>query len=268
MRDRCFRMVVTIATSATIACGDAADDPVTAPNLAAKPATPVAEQFPLESEVIASGIPTNAASLQIDANSGFENNNHDFSVTAHVSFWWSNEVTAMVDAWLLNKSGQTVNSGKKGLTYTRLGLPVAQGDTTLTVRISTNNTTCGLIGKGSYNGSAVFMALDTKLLQFKLSGQTIHTTTIEDVLQPACSPPAGCELTPVNRLTSSNPTLLVPSLSDCLPPDYPPVDGNEEFEVCFAVWRELWIYDVISQFSTLMATWFIGTICYFTTVMA
>ena len=267
MRDRCFRMVVTIATSATIACGDAADDPVTAPILAAKPATPVAQQYPFEWEVAANGIPTNATSIEITANSGFQNNNQDFFVTAHVAFRWANEVSAMVDAWLLNKNGQSVNSGKKGLSYSRLGLPVPQGDTTLTVTVSTNYVTCGLIGKGSYSGSAEFFALNSSLLQMKLSGQTIHTTTTADVLQPACPPTDGCEQAPLTRVTSSTPSLLAPSVSDCLPSGFPPVDGNEEFEVCFTMWREMWIYDLFSQISTLLAAWIIGTICYVTTVM-
>jgi hypothetical protein len=72
MRDRWFRVVVTIATSATIACGDAAVDPVTAPELAAKPATPVAAQFPYIWDFATYEIPTNALGMQIAASPRFE----------------------------------------------------------------------------------------------------------------------------------------------------------------------------------------------------
>ena len=72
MRDRWFRMVVTIATSATIACGDEAVDSVTAPKPAAMPAEPATSQWPSVWEF--AGYPT-AASIQISSNAYFTADN-------------------------------------------------------------------------------------------------------------------------------------------------------------------------------------------------
>jgi hypothetical protein len=255
-------MVVTFATSVTIACGDAAVDSVTAPKLAAKPATPVAEQFPFYWEVP----PEAAIGIEIDARPWFEDNNNTFVVSAHISFSWANQVSAMVDAWLLNKSGQTVNSGKAGLSYERFGLPVAAGDTTLTVRISTNNITCGLIGKGSYAGSAALMALDVRAVQLKLFGKAISTTTTEDVPQPECPPPPGCEQAPATRVVGATTGALAIS-TDCPPSWFPPTEGNEEFYVCFRIWLEIWVYDYFSGTFYLDWSSIVGMYCYVTTMM-
>jgi hypothetical protein len=255
-------MVVTFATCASIACGDAAVDSVTAPKLAAKPATPVAGQFPFVWEV-----PEGAAvGFEIRASPWFEDLYRTFVVSAYVTFQWANQVSAMVDAWLLNSNGQTVNSGKAGLALSRFGIPVAQGDTTLTVRISTNNITCGLIGKGSYSGSADLMVLDARAVQVKLSGKTINTTTTPDVLQPACPPPPGCEQAPATRVTGAT-TGVLANTSDCHPGWFPPTEGNEEFYVCFRIWREIWVYDYLSRTFYLDWSSIVGVYCYVTTMM-
>lgn len=258
-------MVVTIATSATIACGDAAVDPVTAPELAAKPATPVAAQYPYLWDFATYEIPTNALGMQIAASPRFEDDYHTFVVSARVTFQWANQVSANIDAWLLNKNGQTVNKGSAGMTYTRLALPVPQGDTTFTVRISTNNITCGLVGKASYSGSAALVALDARLVQLTLTSHTIHPTTTFDVPQPDCPPPSGCEQEPVTRVIGAATGVLASTTTTCDNPMLPPGSGSEEWEVCFTVWRELWVWDYLSRSYTLSTEWIVGVICYLTT---
>lgn len=262
MRDRWFRMVVTIATSATIACGDEAVDPVTAPNPAAMPATPAANQWPYQWTY--NGIPS-AVSIQISSRAYFEADNLSFVATAQVSFTWSNDVSAKLEAWLLNKEGQTVNSSSAGMTYNRFALPVAAGDSTLVVRVSTNNTTCGLVGKHSYEGRASQIAIDAKLVQITLFSHGIQTTNGGDVVQPACPPPPGCEQEPVNRVVSGSTGILASSIG-CDGAPAPPFGGSEAFEVCFRIWRELWIWDYYTRAFSLAATWMVAILCYITTM--
>lgn len=263
MRDRWFRMVVTIATSATIACGDAAVDPVTAPESAAKPATPVMNQWPTIWEY--SGIPV-AASIQIGSDARFEADNLSFVVTAQVSFTWSNDVSARIEASLLNKQGQVVNRSTAGMSFQRFALPVAAGDSTLVVRISTNGIKCGLVGKHSYEGRASQVAIDARLVAFTLFTQTIHPTNGGDVMQPACPPTPGCEQEPVNRVVSGT-TGILASTTGCNDAPAPPFGGgSEEFEVCFRIWRELWIWDYYTRAFSLAATWIVGILCYITTM--
>lgn len=262
MRDRWFRMVVTIATSATIACGDEAVDSVTAPKPAAMPAAPATNQWPYIWEY--NGTPT-VASIQISSEANFATDNLSFEATARVTFTWSNDVSAKLDAWLLNKEGQTVNRSSAGMTYNRFALPVAAGDSTLVVRLSTNNVTCGLVGKHSYEGRASQIAIDAKLVQIMLFSQGIQTTNGADVVQPACPPPPGCEQEPVNRVVSGT-TGILASTTGCNGAPVPPFSGSEEFEVCFRVWRELWIWDYYTRAFSLAATWLVAVICYITTM--
>lgn len=274
MRNRCFRMVGTIATSATIACGDAAVDKVSAPGSAAIPSTPVANQWPYEWEYTEGGIPS-AIGIQIQGSSAFTNDYRTFEVSARVTFQWVNDVSAKIEAWLLNKSGQTVNSGSAQMSYQRLTLPVPSGDTTFTVRIATN-ATCGLIGKASYEGSAAQVAIDARLVQVVLYKQTIGKTTLPDALQPECPPPSGCE-EPVTRVMHGAAGVLASegdSCGDASAPDggsdeeapEPPSGGDEVFIVCFNVLREYWYWDLVNDTYTLKATWLVATICYETTL--
>jgi hypothetical protein len=257
MRDRWFRMVMTIATSATIACGDEAVDQVTAPKPAATPVTPAANQWPYLWEF--NGYPT-AVGIQISSNARFENDNRDFVAQAFVSFYWANDVSAKLEAWLLNKQGQTINSSSAGMTFYRLALPVQRGDSTMTVRLSTNNTTCGLVGKHSYEGKAAQIAIDARIVTITLFSHTIGKTNGSDVLQPAC-PPEPCEAEPATRVVSGATGILAAESTDCGVP-MPPGGGEEELEVCFTVWRELWIWDYLSQSYNLSTSWIIGVICY------
>jgi hypothetical protein len=262
MRDRWFRMVVTIATSATIACGDEAVDSVTAPKPAAMPVVPATNQWPYTWEF--SGQPS-AVSLQISSDAHFTADNLSFEATARVSFTWSNDVSAKLDVSLLNKDGQTINRSSAGMSYHRFALPVASGDSTLVVRISTNNITCGLVGKHSYEGRASQIAIDAKLIQITLFTQGIQTTNGADVQQPACPPPPGCEQDPVNRVVSGA-TGILASATNCDYSPLPPGAGSEEFQVCFAVWRELWVWNYYLRSHTLVATWLVGMFCYITTM--
>jgi hypothetical protein len=262
MRDRWFRMVVTIATSATIACGDEAVDSVTAPKPAAMPAAPATNQWPYVWEFATE---PSFVSIQISSDAYFEADNLTFVATARVSFTWSNDVSAKLDAWLLNTNGQTINRSSAGMSYSRFALPVAAGDTTLVVQLSTNNIKCGLVGKHSFEGRASQIAIDAKLIQITLFTQGIQTTNGADVQQPACPPPSGCEQQPVSRLASGT-TGILASTTDCDYSPIPPGGGSEEFQVCFAVWRELWIWDYISRTLHLAAEWLVGVICYITTM--
>jgi hypothetical protein len=255
-------MVVTIATSATIACGDEAVDSVTAPKPAAMPAPPVTNQWPYVWEF--AGQPT-FASIQISSDAYFEADNLSFVATAHISFTWSNDVTGKLEAWLLNKQGQTINRSSAGMSYSRFAIPVAGGDSTLVVRLSTNNITCGLVGKHSFEGRASQIAIDAKLVQITLFTQGIQTTNGADVQQPACPPPPGCQQQPVTRVVSS-PTAVLTSTTDCDNSPTPPGGGSEGIEVCFAVWRELWLWNLTTNTLQLVATWMIGVICYVTTM--
>lgn len=258
MRDRWFRMVVTIATSATVACGDEAVDKVTAPNPAATPVIPAANQWPYVWEF--NGTPT-AVGIQISSNASFENDNRDFVANAFVSFWWANDVSAKLDASLLNKQGQTINKGSAGMAFYRIALPVPRGDSTMTVRISTNNTTCGLTGKHSYEGKAAQVAIDAQIVTIRLFSHEIGMTNGPDVLQPPC-PPEECEAEPVSRVISGHTGVLAAESTDCDVPS-PPSGGDEVvFEICLTVWRELWIWDYQSNTYTLNTSWIIGVICY------
>jgi hypothetical protein len=250
-------MVVTIATSATIACGDEAVDSVTAPRPAAMPAAPATNQWPYYWEF--SGTPS-IASIQISSNAYFDADYLTLVATARVSFTWSNDVSAKLEAWLLNQQGQTVNRSSAGMTFSRFALPVASGDSTLVVRVSTNNIKCGLVGKHSYEGRASQIAIDARLIQITLFTQGIQTTNGADVQQPACPPPTGCEQQPVSRVIGGS-TGILASTTNCDDAPAPPDGGGEEFMVCFIVWREWWVWDSNSGYH-LIATWPIGVTCY------
>ena len=229
MHDRYRSLVATIATSALIACGDAAVGDVTAPPLAATPAAPVANEWPSVDEYAEYDIPSTIG-LVIHVDPRFEDDYRTFAVVAKVSFEWVNEVSANITASLINKNGTTINQGSAGMKYTRLSLPVPQGDTTFTVRISTNNITCGLVGKSTVSGYAAQNAIDFRLVQVVLYSQTISPTNGPDVLQPACPDPGG--------------------------------GGDDDNEVCYTVWRELWSWDYITRSFTLLDEWVVGSFCY------
>jgi len=235
MRDRYRSLVATIATSALIACGDAAVGDVTAPPLAATPAAPVANEWPSVDDYTDSDIPSTIG-LTIHVDPRFEDDFRTFTVVATVHFEWVNEVSASVSASLINKNGTTVNQGSAGMQYSRLALPVPEGDTTFTVRISTNNITCGLVGKSSVSGNAAQKAIDVRLVQVVLFSQVILPTNGPDVLQPACPDPDA--------------------------PAPPSGGGGDDFETCYTVWRELWSWDYLTRQFTLINEWVIGSFCY------
>lgn len=269
MRDRYRSLVATIATSALIACGDAAVGDVTAPRLAATPAAPVADEWPSVDDYTANDI-SSAIGIRISVDARFEDDYKTFVVVGSVHFEWANEVLATVTASLITQDGNVVNSGSAGMGYARLALPVPQGDTTLTVRISTNYVTCGLIGKSSYSGTASAKALDVKLVQITLWSQTIPTTNGPDVLQPACPPytpppPDECE-SPITRVISGTIGALTTEAEDCPDDNTAPSGsgGDDYVEVCYTVWRELWYWDPIWGFQ-LVDEWFVGTFCYLST---
>ena len=264
MRDRYRSMVATIATGAMLACGDAAVEDVTAPPLAATPAPPVTSTWPTVSEVTNAGIP-NAIGIQITLSPRFEKNNTEFVVDARVQFQWSNDVSASVKAWVINNGGTTLNSGSAGMQYSRLALPVASGDTTFTVRISTNGFTCDLIGKSSSEGKASTIALDTRLVAINLWQQTALPTNGPDVSQPKCGDgvPPGCE-GPATRVVAGATGILKTEAADCDDAPAPPGGGGSgggTMEICYTIWREFWIYDLYTRQYVRIAVVPIGSYC-------
>lgn len=260
MRDRCLRMAVTFATSALFACGDAAVDPVTAPQLAAEPATPVANQYPYTWELENNA---SAVGIQITANPRFEKDYRTFVVDARVTFSWANDVSAGLKAWLLNKNGATVNSSETGMHYTRIGPPVPYGDTTFTVKVAAP-ATCGLIGKSSYHGESIVYALNFSLVQIKVFSRAIGTTNAPDVLQPECppAPPDECETDtePASRLTAATSGSVAYSAEGCDDAPTAPTGGGP-VTICYTVWRELWIRDLETGVDTLIDAWVVGVVC-------
>ena len=265
MHDRYRRLTATIATSALIACGDAAVGDVTAPRLAATPAAPVTSEWPSVEDYEANDIPSSIGiSISVDAR--FEDDYKTFVVVAHVHFEWANEVMATVGASVINQDGKVINSSSAGMGYSRLALPVPQGDTTLTVRVSTNNITCGLIGKSSYTGTALQKAIDVKLVQITLWSQTLPNTNGPDVLQPACPPPPPppdeCKVV-ATRVIAATAGALATEVTDCTDAETAPTgSGGDDYEVCYTVWRELWVWNYSTRSYTLADEWYLGTFCF------
>jgi hypothetical protein len=261
MRERCTGLVATIAASVTIACGDAAVENPTAPPSAATPASPVANQFPTASEILASGANASAIGIQITVTPYFENEYRTYGVTAGIHFQSANEVSASINGWLINERGTRVNEGSAGFTFTRFGIPVAQGDTTIDVRISTNNITCGLTGKSTYKGTATTRAIG----MIALFSQSIDLTSGDDFPQPACPPappPDECD-TPVARVIGGFTGVKAAAPTSCDDaPAPPPGGGAEMIEVCYTVWLEYWIYDFMTNTFRLISSWPIGTTCH------
>lgn len=269
MRNRYAPMVVAIATGLTMACSDAAVEAVTAPKLAATPATPVANRWPSVVQYAQAGIP-GAIGMQIAANPRFEDNYNTYVVTVNVSFQLANDVSVKVDAWVQNTSGQVINRTVGGLAWSRMFLPVWQGDTTFTLRVPTHGTTCGLVGKATYEGRAAQVAIDVRLVQINLYTHQINATSAPDVSQPACPPPGppppGCD-EPASRVISSTGGPAT-SEGDCDNAPLPPGGGgpNDPVEVCVAVWRQLWIYDPARGTVQMVTQWLLGVVCYTTTL--
>lgn len=275
MRGRYHRMALTIASGASIACSDAAVEQVTAP-AAAKPAVPVTAQYPSVWDYEHEGIP-NTVGITIGIDSRFENDYGTFVAEAKVRFTWANEVSATLKAWLLDPKGNTVNSGTSSGDWYRVALPVASGDTTLVVRLSTNNVRCGLLGKTEGSARAAQVALDASLVTVRLFSQSVGPTSGKDVLQPACPPPPGCETAAAGRLishpggflasanTSTNCDGSTPISGGGGGAPAPPAGGDDEYEVCYTIWRELWIWDWLANRYYFQSEWIVGVICYIVT---
>jgi len=267
MRDRYLSLAVTLAAGAMIACSDGAVEEITAPKLAEMPATPVANTWPSVTEFTAANIP-NAIGMQIYLTPWFEDQYRWFVVSARVTFQWANEVSATVNAWLVDKAGKTTNSSSAGMAYRRLSIPVSSGDTTFIVKVATNNTTCGLVGKSSSSGVAAQVAINLQLVQVTLWRQEAFPTNGPDVVQPACppeepEPPGACD-GPVTRLLAGTTGPLAAEADDCASAPPPDGGGEEPTEVCYTVWREYWIYDFLRRTYTLYAVVPIGVVCYTT----
>jgi hypothetical protein len=264
MRNRCAWIVLACAASVTIACGDAAVESLTAPKITATPATPVANQWPTEEEYENAGI-SSAVGLLMHGSGYFESDYKTFIASVALQFTWSNDVNANLHGWVQNATGQTINSASKGMTWKRFALPVAYGDTTFSVSVSTNNITCGLLGKGTYSGGA-----GQQLLTIQVHHTSQQATNIADVPQPTCppgdAPDPGCEPQDY-RIIGAAEALASGDGSCDEPAPTPPSGGpNEEVEVCVAVWRQLWLYDPSRNTLRLLDQWFLGVICYTTTL--
>jgi len=261
MRERSVGLVATIATSLTIACSDAAVENFTAPPIAATPASPVTNEFPTVEELLASGASASALGLQITVSPYFVPDYRTFVVDGTIRFQASNEVSATVSGWLINQNGQKINEGSAGFGMTRFGLPVPYGDSTVQIRIVSNNITCGLTGKSSYKGFANVRAVGVvPLFTF-----TIEPTNGRDVLQPVCPPPPPpppdeCD-GPANRVIGGASGILASVSGDCDDAPSAP-SGSDPVEVCYIVWRQLWTYDLITKQLKLVAQWPIGVQCY------
>jgi hypothetical protein len=268
---RTWHLIVlgTIASSALGACSDAAVDHVTAPRIAATPAVPVTNQWPYVGDFAAAGIPS-AIGIQITTYPRFENEWKTFAVDAHVRFQWANEAYATLNAWLVDSNVTTVNSGSASMYFKRIFLPVAYGDTTFTVKISTHNRTCGLMGKNSYTGGSAQQAINFNFLQITLWQQKIDLTTGADLLQPECAPPGECT-GPESRVVGGITGVLASEQQNCNDaPSPPPGSGGgleEALEICYTVWRQLWIWDFVQRWLYLAAEWPLGVHCYYVGLM-
>jgi hypothetical protein len=260
MRYRCLIVVATIVASVLTACTDAAVDQVTAPHSAATPVQPVASQWPTEGEYEANEIP-NAIGIQISVHPNFSADTLTFVVQAHVSFQWANDVSATVWASLLNRNGSVINSSEASMAYQRFAVPVASGDTTFVVRVSTNGFKCGLTGKSAYAGRAAAKAIDSRLVVITLWEQTIGKTNFLDVSLPAC-PPDEDECQAASRVIGGMSAAL-PNTEGCDDEaPLPPGGGSEPVEVCYVVWREYWYFDLRTRQYVLLFEYPVGIYCY------
>ena len=260
MRDRYLIVVATIAASVITACSDAAVDQVTAPPSAVTPAQPVTAEWPSEGEY--ESIEASAViGIQIDPKPYFSPDTLTFVVEARVTFQWANDVSATVWASVINRNGTVINSSEAGMSYQRFAVPVASGDSTFVVRVSTGNIKCGLTGKTAYAGHAIAKAIDTRLVVINLWEQQIGKTNAEDVVLPDCpSEPDPCE--PASRVIGGAPAAL-PSTGDCGDDAPAPPNGSSEpVEVCYVIWREFWIIDLSTYERKLLYAYPVGYYCY------
>ena len=260
MRDRYLIVVATIVASAITACSDAAVDQVTAPPSAATPVQPVTNQWPSEEEYEANEI-SGPIGIQITLTAYFSADTLTFVVEARVRFQWANDVSATVWASVINKSGSVINSSEAGMAYQRLALPVASGDTTFVVKVSTNGIKCGLTGKSAYAGHAATKAIDARIVVISLWEQHIQKTNGPDIQQAACREES--DACPVSRVIGGTSAAL-PSTGDCDDDTAPaPPNGESEpVEVCYVIWRELWIIDLATRRQTLLYSYPVGYFCY------
>jgi hypothetical protein len=266
MRTRFPSVVATIVAGVTLACNDAAVEQITAPPLAATPAQPVSNMYPGTWEYTAAGIPA-AIGMRITTTPKWENDYQIFTVVASVKFEWANYVTAGLNTSLVDKAGRNVNSGSAGVTYSRFLLPVASGDTTFVVSISTHGQKCGLMGKHTYSGSAQQQAINVSFVQVTVYRHDVLLTSGPDILQPACPPPPPppdeCD-EPASRLIGGIGGPVASTGEDCDAPAPPNGGSTESIEVCYTIWREYWYYDYVTRRSYLIARYPIGTMCYMT----
>lgn len=262
MRNRIPSVVATIVAGVTLACNDAAVDQVTAPPLAATPARPVLINYPGTWEYEAAGIPA-AIGMRITTTPEFEIDWQLFTVRARVSFEWANLVTASLNTSLVDGTGKTVNSGSAGVRYSRFLLPVSQGDTTISVSILTHGQKCGLMGRHTYSGSSAQMAVNFSFAQMAIWEHGILPTSGTDLMQPACPPPPpDCDAEPASRIIGGAGGVLA-SEADCDAPAPPNGGGSSDpIEVCYTIWREFWIFDLLTWKFRLIASIPIGVYCY------
>jgi hypothetical protein len=72
----------------------------------------------------------------------------------------------------------------------------------------------------------------------------------------------------VTRVIAGAPGILASEGEDCDDAPAPPDGGDEEFMVCFTVWREVWFWDYLSGTYQMSMTWIIAMYCYVTTLEA
>ena len=218
--------------------------------------------WPTEAEYEALEASGAAIGMQIDLKPYFSADTLTFVVEAQVHFQWANDVSATVWASVINRNGTVINSSEAGMAYQRFGMPVASGDTTFVVRVSTGNIKCGLTGKSAYAGHAYTKAIDAKFLVFNLWEQQIGKTNGPDVVLPDCpTEPESCG--PVSRVIGNTPAAL-PSTSDCDDGDAPapPNGSSEPVEVCYVIWREVWIIDLTTYQRKLIFAYPVGYYCF------
>lgn len=152
--------------------------------LRSEPLSPHFSEYPDSAAMIAAGVPF-SGDISVTA-AGQLLGDTAFRATGTLEFHWANDVQFSTTGRLLNGSGATVNTDTQSASWYRIGLPVYQGDTSLTITLSTSGNKCGLTGKANATGTAKTILNPGSLVVWQLT--VPHSAP--DRTQPACRVPA------------------------------------------------------------------------------